>query len=297
MWKIAVITRTKNRTQLLRRCAENLSKQSMKDFQWVVVNDAGDRGEVERVCKYAREIGLNVLLLHREQSIGIAAAANHGIINSQSEYVHIHDDDDSIELNFYELLSRFLDEKKNYGGVVSSTSKIVEIVSSDQITFVSKERLLDSEMATHLADILVKNQFTTISFVYRRSVCEAIGLYDNSLPVLEDWDFNIRFLIKYDIGAIGDYLANYHHRIVCGKELNPQTVACGSTLHEDYSAILRNRYIRNASTEKEIGIALIMANGRYHQLTSSRIKVMDDCVRSSSWIGNRIKNVLSKLRV
>jgi GT2 family glycosyltransferase len=68
MKKISVITRTKNRPQLLKRCAENLLKQTMKDFQWVIVNDAGEKGNVQDIADDAKSAGLDVLLLHKEQS-------------------------------------------------------------------------------------------------------------------------------------------------------------------------------------------------------------------------------------
>lgn len=296
MKKIAVITRTKNRPQLLLRCAENLSQQTTKDFQWIIVNDAGDKDKVEKVTIHARKLGLDVVLLHRIESTGIAAAANYGIDNSKSELIHIHDDDDSVEFNFYELMSQLLDSKKYYGGAVCSTSKIIENLTPTEIIFIKKINLFDSNMATHIADLLVKNQFSTISFVFRRSAFDAVGHYDNSLPVLEDWDFNLRFIELYDIGAIDSFLANYHHRIPNKNEITPQTITNGSNLHEEFSAIIRNRYIRTANTEKKIALALIMANGRYHQLVTNRLKTLDDYVRSTNLIGDLAKRVIKKFR-
>jgi glycosyltransferase involved in cell wall biosynthesis len=250
MKKIAVITRTKNRPQLLRRCAENLSKQSMKDLQWVIVNDAGNREDVEDVVNYGKNLGLDIKLLHKNYSNGVAAAANHGMENSESELIHLHDDDDSVESNFYQIMSTFLDAKKYYGGVVCSTAKIVEKLTETHIIHIDKQLLFDSKMAMHIADLLIKNQFPPISFVFRRNAFDAVGIYDTSLPVLEDWDFVIRFLSLYDIGSIDEYLANYHHRLPNSTEKTPQTVTSGSALHEEFSAIIRNRYIRNANTEK-----------------------------------------------
>lgn len=294
MKKIAVITRTKNRPQLLRRCAENLSKQSLKDFQWVIVNDAGNTEDVETVANYGKSLGLDVKLLHKTESTGVAAAANHGIENSDSELIHLHDDDDSVESDFYQIMSTFRDVKKYYGGVVCSTAKIVEKLTKSQIIHIDKHLLFDSKMAMHIADLLVKNQFPPISFVYRRSAFDAIGSYDTSLLVLEDWDFVIRFLSLYDIDSIDEYLANYHHRLPNSTEKTPQTVTSGSALHEEFSAIIRNRFIRNANTEKKLAIAIIMANGRHHQLISNKMKILDDYVRSTNFVADFLKRKVKK---
>jgi len=76
----------------------------LKYFQWVIVNDAGHKVEVQAIADYATRAGLNVMLLHKEQSTGLADASNYGIKHSDSNYIHIHDDD-SVEPSF--------DEKKS----------------------------------------------------------------------------------------------------------------------------------------------------------------------------------------
>ena len=48
----------------------------------------------------------------------------------------------------------------------------------------------------------IRNQYSPISFLFRRSCYEKISGFDESLPVLGDWDFNLRFLLKYDIGIV-----------------------------------------------------------------------------------------------
>jgi len=294
MKKIAVITRTKNRPQLLKRCAENLSKQSMKDFQWVIVNDAGHQQDVENVANYGTSLGLDITLLHRSESTGVAAAANHGIENSESEFIHLHDDDDSVEPDFYQIMGDFLEAKSYYGGVVCSTAKIVERLTETKIIHVERHDLFDSKMAMHIADLLIKNQFTTISFVFRRSCFNAVGNYDASLPVLEDWDFNIRFLDLFDIGSVNQCLANYHYRLPNRNEQTPQTVTAASDLHEEFSAIIRNRYFRKAGSAREMAFAIIMANGRHHQLLANRVKMMDDYLRSVNVITNFAKKTIRK---
>ena len=46
------------------------------------------------------------------------------------------------------------------------------------------------------------NPYAPIAFVYRRTVHERVGLFDERFSVVGDWDFNLRFLQLFEIGVI-----------------------------------------------------------------------------------------------
>ena len=104
MKKVAIITRTQNRPLLLKRAMESVSSQTFKDFVWVVVNDADEKENVDKIVLQAESRGIDVLILHRPESSGMEAASNHGVHNSESEYLAIHDDDDTWQQPRYSLI-------------------------------------------------------------------------------------------------------------------------------------------------------------------------------------------------
>src|SRR5688572_27059131 len=98
MSKVAIITRTKNRELLLGRAIQSVLAQTFADFVHVVVNDAGNVAKVEELTgQYQEKYAGRLQLIHRESSTGMEAASNAAIKASQSDYVVIHDDDDSWE--------------------------------------------------------------------------------------------------------------------------------------------------------------------------------------------------------
>ena len=111
--KVAVITRTKNRTILLWRAFHSVLKQSFKDFIWIIVNDGGEKEGVDRIATEARNNGIDVRVLHHEHSKGMEVASNAGIRSCESEYIIIHDDDDSWEYDFLEKTVKFLDKRRS----------------------------------------------------------------------------------------------------------------------------------------------------------------------------------------
>jgi cellulose synthase/poly-beta-1,6-N-acetylglucosamine synthase-like glycosyltransferase len=58
---------------------ESLLKQTYKDFTWVIVNHNGDTEYFNKTASMASEQWINTVVIHRTQSISIAAAANNGI--------------------------------------------------------------------------------------------------------------------------------------------------------------------------------------------------------------------------
>lgn len=296
MKRVAIITRTKNRPELLHRGMIALTKQRFKDFIWVVVNDAGQKDPVDKIANEAVAYGIDVKVIHRPASTGIASAAtNHGICESESEFIHIHDDDDTLEPDFLWALIDFLDKKPQYMGVVSCTNKVEETIEANTIRTVKKYEHYHLDSTIYIADLLWKNLFTTISFVYRRQVLQSVGYYDEKLPVLDDWDFNLRFALKHDIGVVPKFLANYHWRVGLTTGSHAQTVTAGSTLHQEYTAIIRNNMLRKDVASGEQGLGMLMTLARFHQLQADKQKIMDDKISAQLAIRQQAKSLLKKV--
>jgi hypothetical protein len=115
-------------------------------------------------------------------------------------------------------------------------------------------------------ELAANNFFPPIAFVFKKSIWERIGGYDESLPVLGDWDFNLRFLIEGNIGVIPRPLVNYHHRDTA----NPNGTYANSVIggihrHVEYGAVLRNKYAR--STNPSHAVLSNVLNAGYFKTT------------------------------
>ncbi len=244
--KVAVITRTRDREILLRRALESVSRQTFRDFIWVIVNDGGRASPVDAVAEEARRREIETKVLHHGKSLGMEAASNAGIRASSSDYIVIHDDDDSWEPEFLAKTTSFLDSEPLFSGVITHTLLVNEVIEHGVPRTTSCYGFNTWLKSVYLMEILMVNSFPPISFLYKRSVYDELGGYNEALPVLGDWDFNIRFLQKADIGVIQELLALYHHRdtITDPTDIYGNTVNAGIGRHIRYDAILRNHYFR-----------------------------------------------------
>jgi len=93
---VAIITRTQDRPITLDRAVKGILAQTFTDWQLVLVSDAGNLPAIRAVVDHhADALAGRLHLIHRERSEGMQAASNHGIAESRSRYLVIHDDDDS----------------------------------------------------------------------------------------------------------------------------------------------------------------------------------------------------------
>lgn len=104
--------------------------------------------------------------------------------------------------------------------------------------------------------MLSGNLFTTNSFLYRREALSTIGPYDETLPVLGDWDFNIRFLRHYDVHVVDEPLAFYHHRVPDTPTM-ANTVTSPDLIHDRVRSGLLNRYLRQDLQAGKLGIGYL----------------------------------------
>jgi glycosyltransferase involved in cell wall biosynthesis len=244
MKKVAVITRTRNRALLLRRTARSVERQTFRDFCWVVVNDGGNGEEVETIVAHAKEDGVDAHVVHRTASTGMEAASNAGLAASKSAYIAIHDDDDSWHPDFLLRTVAFLEADPLFVGVICHTEEVREEIKGGAIVEKSRRPMNAEIHDIHISELFYRNLFPPISLLYRREVLEAIGPYDEALPVLGDWDFNLRLILHGEIAVIEETLAYYHARRA--KHHDPNSIHSNPYLHKRYEAVIRNRLIRAA---------------------------------------------------
>lgn len=263
MVKIAIITRTKDRSVFLPRAIKSIAKQTYGDYVHVIVNDGGDMGTVENIVNsQSPEIRDKIKLFHRAEPSGAPDTIfNESIDRVDSEYVAIHDDDDTWHEDFLLQTVKYLDDTKDVAGVVVRTDKVVEKVDRDTIKIIKSEQLMPDLQAISLYRQFIDNQLMTNAFVYRRTAYEQVGKYDESLPVVADWEFGIRFLQEYEVGFLdpGFALANYHHR------LGTKDNSFAKHSHRKYVTLVANRYLRRDLKNGVLGAGYMISDLKYRQ--------------------------------
>lgn len=278
---------------MLPRARKSVEDQTYKDFVWVIVNDVGAKDYVEENAKAAEAAGVNVKVVHRESSTGMESASNAGIQSTDCELFVIHDDDDSWAPDFLGSSVAFLDSHPEYVAVTCHSNAVYESIENDHIKVLKTEPYNEHLQSIQLADMVLENSFAPISLLVRREIYDEIGGYDESLPVLGDWDFNLRVLLKGDMGLLPRTLANYHIRETVSKDqiVYGNSITAGMNIHQLQDAKYRNLKIRQDLERGEFGLGHLLFEGRHLHSIKKSISLVGRFVRLPQRAWWRLKNI------
>ena len=269
---VGIVTRTKDRPVLLRRAIESAINQSYPHWIQVIVNDGGDPGLVESLMAHYREDAADrIRVIHNDHSLGMEAASNVGIrdLLGDAGYVVIHDDDDAWSPEFLTIavgeLEQVCDELPSVQGVITLANAVYERVDGNIVSINHVEEFLPgiNQGLVSLDQMLFQSQFAPIQFLYRAKVLEKTGLYREDLPVLGDWEFNLRFLQHYDIKVIPQVLAFYHHRVEQSGGTYSNSIYGAREQHDFYRQLLKNEWLRKDLADGRVSLGEL-ANVRPH---------------------------------
>jgi glycosyltransferase involved in cell wall biosynthesis len=190
MPKASIIITTHNRPHLLRR-AINSARASGSEVEIVVVDDASSDGTAE-VCQSVS--GISYVRVDRNQ--GVAGARNVGLVASRGEYVSFLDDDDQRLPDSVDKQIEAL--KKNPEAVLIYGQAIPEDPSGAQHSPYPAE----CPQGDVFWELLTRNFIPCGSAVFRRACLARVGLLDDGISGIDDWDLWVRIAEIFSIAAI-----------------------------------------------------------------------------------------------
>jgi hypothetical protein len=204
------------------------------------------------------------------------AASNTGIRTGSGNYIVVHDDDDSWRPEFLSSSVNAL-EQCEFGsvrGVVCHTTQIHERIQGNEVVELRRQELTPGLASISIPQIIEINRFMPIAFLFERSVLDTIGLFDESLPVIGDWEFNVRFFMKYDVIVLQKNLANYHVRQDTRGNL-ANSVTSEPQKHLFYRSLIVNRHIRSDIESGKLTKGMLFAAGDHFYRISNGMARID----------------------
>jgi glycosyltransferase involved in cell wall biosynthesis len=180
MPKVSINILTRNRAGLLKKALASIDKQSFKDYQRIVIDDASS-DETVKLFSW-----LTGQLITQPVSEGITFNREFALEKSTGEYVAILDDDDEwVDVEKLKKQVEFLDNHPDYvlvgGGVEISNSKF-------QIQNFRPES--DKNIRQSM---LFRNNFFTSTVMFRREAAiKAGGFIKDGIDLAEDYDLWLR---------------------------------------------------------------------------------------------------------
>ena len=190
MPRASIVITTHNRPHTLPRAIASAFAAGA-DVEVIVVDDASS-DETSRICESTPEI--KYVRLDRNQ--GVAGARNVGLVASRGEFVSFLDDDDV-------RLPHSLDEQI---AVLQRSPEAMfcyaQAISEDQSGKQSPPFPAICPTGDIFWDLLPQNFIPCGSVVFRRACLSRVGLLDNSVAGIDDWDIWIRIAELFPIVSI-----------------------------------------------------------------------------------------------
>jgi GT2 family glycosyltransferase len=244
MTMVAIVMRTYERPVLLARAIASVQNQSYSDWELVIVNNGGDPSGVESVVSVARNTTgtSRITVLHLPERVGMEEASNQGLRATSSQYFAIHDDDDSWRPTFLETTVQTFAAHPSAAAVLTGVTRVHETFKGGKVWPEKHENFPLDEARLTYDRLIGGNTFPPIAALFRRSVLEAVGYFDSSLPVLGDWEFNLRAVRDGAFVFVPERLANYHTRTPESDRAAGNSITVGEDLHLRVKKELQERW-------------------------------------------------------
>ncbi len=189
---VSVIIPTYNRAAALQGAIQSVLNQTFEDFELIVVDDASTDNTHE-VVKQIEDSRIRYIC--RDTNRGEAAARNTGIIQARGAFIAHHDSDDTW---LPEKLEKQLERFKGQGDDVGAVYCRFEKVTPEEKSLFPGD--WPGQKEGHLFAQLLESNFIGTPTVMTRFACvETVGMFNESLRNVVDWEMWIRLAKRYRI--------------------------------------------------------------------------------------------------
>lgn len=254
---VAILMRTKDRPVLLARALESVIQQTYSNWHLYLINDGGNVESVENlVANNSSYLDNKITIIHNSRSLGMEAASNCGFNIATEQFLVVHDDDDSWHPDFLMETVNYLRLNKNAVAVLTNCIVVHEEIKSDTIQELCHFDWSHWNDTIDIKMLLKGNITPPICLLIRMSAAKFIGKFNENLPVLGDWDYNLRLFRLGEIRTINKKLARYHHR-PNANNMYANSVIGGKDKHQQYQVEYRNSLVRKSLIENQANFGLL----------------------------------------
>ena len=183
---ISVITISYNSAETIEETILSVLNQSYKDIEYIIIDGGSEDGTLDILKKYKKDFKKMII----EKDRGIYDAMNKGLKHSTGDIVGFLNSDDM----FYDknavktIAENFIDQNTlySYGDLIYVDRKnINQVVRFWKSSKLQEKDILKSKIPAHP------------TFYFRRKLIDKIGYFDISLKLASDFEYMLRFILKY----------------------------------------------------------------------------------------------------
>ena len=185
--KISVIMPVYNAEKYLKESIESILNQTFTDFGFLIVNDGSTDTSLEIIKSYDDK---RIRIINNEENMGLTKSLNKAVKQAHGDYIARQDADDISLPNRLELQFEFLEKHPEVALLGTGVYVINE--NGDEI----EKRIMHPNPKKSLSK---GNRFIHGSVMFRKSVIDELGAYNETLKYSQDYELWLRISKKYDV--------------------------------------------------------------------------------------------------
>lgn len=229
--KVSVVIPTYNRGSTIVKSVYSVLRQTYSNVEIIIVDDNSEDDTFDKISEIEDP---RVIYIHNVMNVGPAAARNIGIRQATGEYIAFQDSDDEWKENkIIRQLEKFRENSK-YMAIYCAFN----YHKNDLCYQVPKVNFSLEELETDIYNTLLHgNTIGTPTLIVKREVLSEIGLFNEKLKALEDWDLALRIARKYKIGYVNECLVDVFYS---ANSVNLDTANLGLARTHIYTKYFKN---------------------------------------------------------
>lgn len=189
--KVSVVLPVYKVEDYIERCIDSLLNQTLKEMEFIFIDDCGGDSSIEIVEKFAAADN-RIKILYNETNLGTGRSRNRGIEAAKGKYIGFVDPDDTVDLDFYEKLYRKA-EQFNCDVVKGNRVKIYPDGSKEDDTLT--KRFCDYPEVSERSDWFIPFSGEHQSAIYRNDIIKKYGIRNGTSLVSQDTTFVLRMML------------------------------------------------------------------------------------------------------
>jgi len=205
---VSLIIPTCNRRKLLKRAINSVLKQTLSDWELIVVDDASRQSPKKTVKSFKDK---RIKFISHKKNQGSSATKNSGLKIAQGKFIAILEDDDKWYRQKLEKQINLFKQLPSDVGLVYSGYRVI----LNNKFIINKK--IPSLKGNLFKKLLKRNKIGNPTPLVRKECFQKVGLFDQSLPACRDWEMWLRISRHYRFDFLPDILAEYH---IHGKQVS-----------------------------------------------------------------------------